>query len=152
MATDECGMPKLDSHGGLWIRLSILGVTCIGYGASEPHQKGADAIKTAISDAIKNAAMRFGVALDLWMTEVPETSLAVVRSIPSPPMDQDPWALESTSRIEINQDILAGSCEHGERQYKAAKDGKWAAYFCPEKAEGCQPLDAKTGKIWPAKK
>jgi len=60
------GMPLLDDCNGLWIRLTICGVSRIGYGASEPHQKGADAIKTAISDAIKNAAMRFGVALDLW--------------------------------------------------------------------------------------
>lgn len=53
------GMPLLDDHNGLWIRLTICGVTRIGYGASEPHQKGADAVKTAVSDAIKNAAMRF---------------------------------------------------------------------------------------------
>ena len=69
MAIGDTGMPILDDHNGLWIKLTICGVTRIGYGASEPHQKGADAVKTAISDAIKNAAMRFGVALDLWGAE-----------------------------------------------------------------------------------
>jgi hypothetical protein len=59
--TDQ-GLPVMDLHGGIWIRLEVLGVSRIGYGASESHQKGGDAIKTAISDAIKNAAMRFGVA------------------------------------------------------------------------------------------
>lgn len=66
MAISDNGSPVLDEFNGLWIRLTVCGVTRIGYGASEPHQKGADAVKTAISDALKNAAMRFGVALDLW--------------------------------------------------------------------------------------
>lgn len=86
MATDPAnGMPQLDEHNGLWIRLTVLGVSRIGYGASEPHQKGADAIKTAISDAIKNAAMRFGVALDLWGADSNGTSAEppfTLRSVP----------------------------------------------------------------------
>ena len=65
------GTPVIDGVGGLWIRLTLCESTRIGYGASDAHQKGADAIKSAISDAIKNAAMRFGVALDLWAKEAP---------------------------------------------------------------------------------
>ena len=48
--------------GGLWIRLTIAGVTRYGWG------DGPD-VKQQISDAIRNAAMRFGVALDLWSKE-----------------------------------------------------------------------------------
>lgn len=59
------GLPQFDDKGGLWIRLTIGGLTRFGYGDGA----GADAVKIAISDAIKNAAMRFGIALDLWKKE-----------------------------------------------------------------------------------
>lgn len=61
----EDGFPKFDSAGGLWIRLTVLGVTRIGYGAAD-GKKGSDAIKEIIGDALRNAGMRFGAALDLW--------------------------------------------------------------------------------------
>lgn len=64
-ATDEYGLPVLDRDGGLWIRLTILGITRIGYGDAQ-GKVGPDAMKERIGDAIRNAAMRFGVALDLW--------------------------------------------------------------------------------------
>lgn len=47
---------------GLWIMLTVCGVTRPGFGDTE-NGKGA---KEAIGDALRNAAMRFGVALDLW--------------------------------------------------------------------------------------
>lgn len=62
MAQDAAGLPVLDRAGGLWIRLTVLGITRPGYGDSE-NGKG---VKEAIGDALRNAAMRFGVALDLW--------------------------------------------------------------------------------------
>lgn len=65
MATDEMGLPALDRQGNLWIRLTIHGVTRIGVGDSG-NGKGP---KEAVGDAIRNAAMRFGVALDLWSKE-----------------------------------------------------------------------------------
>jgi hypothetical protein len=57
-AIDENGLPAYQ-NGCLWIRLTICGVTRVGVG------DGPDA-KQRIGDAIRNAAMRFGVALDLW--------------------------------------------------------------------------------------
>jgi hypothetical protein len=68
LATDPNGMPLLDDFGGLWIDLTVAGVTKVGYGWAD-GDKGGNAIKEAIGDAIRNAAMRFGVALDLWMKE-----------------------------------------------------------------------------------
>jgi hypothetical protein len=62
MATDEYGNPQPDAAGNLWIRLTVCGVTRIGVG------DGAT-MKIRIGDAIRNAAMRFGVALDLWSKE-----------------------------------------------------------------------------------
>lgn len=62
---DANGSPFLDKNGGLWIKLTVCGITRLGYG--HPDGKiGGDAIKEAIGDAMRNAAMRFGAALDLW--------------------------------------------------------------------------------------
>lgn len=59
------GLPALTPDGGLWIRLTVAGVTRIGYGGAD-GKTGDDGVKEAVSDAIKVTAMRFGVALDLW--------------------------------------------------------------------------------------
>ena len=59
------GLPALDRNGGLWIKLTVLGVTRLGYGAAD-GKSGGDANKEIIGDALRNAAMRFGAALDLW--------------------------------------------------------------------------------------
>lgn len=64
-AVDADGLPKLDERGGLWIRLTVCGITRIGYGDAG-NSKGTQAIKEAIGDALRNAGMRFGAALDLW--------------------------------------------------------------------------------------
>ncbi len=65
VAFNEQGLPVLDQRGGLWIRLTVAGVTRLGYGHAG-EKTGPDAVKEAIGDCIRNAAMRFGVALDLW--------------------------------------------------------------------------------------
>ena len=71
------GAPVMTKEGGMWIRLTILGVTRPGYGNC-PNKFGpaqgkstdafkeltGDVMKELIGDAIRNAAMRFGVALD----------------------------------------------------------------------------------------
>ena len=61
-ALDDAGLPALDRGGNLWIRLTICGTTRIGVGDGK-------SAKECIGDAIRNAAMRFGVALDLWAKE-----------------------------------------------------------------------------------
>lgn len=63
------GLPAFDENGGLWIKLTVCGVTRYGYG--EPQGRdNYDRVKGAIGNALRNAAMRFGVALDLWAKEV----------------------------------------------------------------------------------
>lgn len=59
------GTPAFDKTGGLWIKLTVCGVTRLGYGAAD-GKSGGDAVKEIIGDALRNAAMRFGAALDLW--------------------------------------------------------------------------------------
>jgi hypothetical protein len=62
---DDKGLPALDANGGLWIKLTVCGVTRMGYGDAQ-GKTGPDAMKERIGDALRNAAMRFGAALDLW--------------------------------------------------------------------------------------
>ncbi len=59
------GLPAFDRNGGLWIKLTVDNVTRLGYGAAD-GKAGGDAVKEIIGDALRNAAMRFGAALDLW--------------------------------------------------------------------------------------
>jgi len=61
----ESGDPKFDAIGGMWIKLTVCGVTRLGYGNAD-GKTGGNAIKEVIGDALRNAAMRFGAALDLW--------------------------------------------------------------------------------------
>lgn len=65
VALGEDSLPKIDAQGGLWIRLTVLGVTRLGYGDAD-GKTGPSAMKERIGDALRNAAMRFGAALDLW--------------------------------------------------------------------------------------
>ena len=45
--------------------MTVCGITRLGYGHSD-GKSGGDAVKEVIGDALRNAAMRFGAALDLW--------------------------------------------------------------------------------------
>lgn len=65
LAMTPDGLPVMDNLGGMWIRLTVCGVTRLGYGHAG-NKEGGDAIKEVIGDALRNAAMRFGAALDLW--------------------------------------------------------------------------------------
>ena len=62
------GLPAFDGSGGLWINLTVCGVTRLGYGhaATKPGIDPGAREKEVIGDALRNAAMRFGAALDLW--------------------------------------------------------------------------------------
>lgn len=68
LALTSEGLPLFDASGGLWIKLSVGGMTRLGYGHAlekdyaEPGMRE----KEVIGDALRNAAMRFGAALDLW--------------------------------------------------------------------------------------
>jgi hypothetical protein len=72
-ALDANGLPLMDESGGLWIRLTLCGVTRIGYGDAS-GKKGPNAVKEAIGDALRNAGMRFGAALDLWCKGDPDVA------------------------------------------------------------------------------
>jgi hypothetical protein len=112
----ELGLPALDQNGGMWIKLTVCGITRLGYGDA-PNKKGGDATKEIIGDALRNSAMRFGAALDLWhkgdlhADDEPETQDAggnenqAAKSEPQvvPIIDQNQWNQISAYCVENGQ-------------------------------------------------
>ena len=63
----EHGRPAITERDGiatLWVRLTLLGKTMLGCGSV--HATKEDLDKELIGDSLRNAAMRFGIALALW--------------------------------------------------------------------------------------
>ena len=90
------GLPAFDKTGGLWIRLFVCGHSRIGYGhaAGKTHMDVGAREKEVIGDALRNAAMRFGAALDLWhkgdlhvddeeITPQPQKQMPIKQALPS---------------------------------------------------------------------
>lgn len=98
---DSFGSPYVDENGGLWIRLTVGGTTRLGYGHAD-GKKGGDAVKEAIGDAIRNAAMRFGVALDLWRKE----TAVVEDEVPSREVER-PVQTQEERKTELRGQIAA---------------------------------------------
>lgn len=65
VATNDDGTPKIENNS-MWIRLTICGVTRLGYGDAELTFGKKSVIKEIIGDAIRNAGMRFGLGLNMW--------------------------------------------------------------------------------------
>ena len=68
LATTAEGLPRFDETGGLWIKLTVCGVSRLGYGHAvrKEQMDPGSREKEVIGDALRNAAMRFGAALELW--------------------------------------------------------------------------------------
>jgi hypothetical protein len=131
-------LPMLDENGGLWITLTIGGKTRTGYGHAD-GKTGGDAIKEAISDAIKTTAMRFGVALEQWMTDatLPEFDDA---DLVEPPVELEPQT-EEEQRTELRGQITAVGKAHGWNATQAAAEfSRWS---------GGQQLDLRTAGVAP---
>jgi len=59
--------PILVEMATMWGKLTLCGVTRWAVGSVEAHKPDLD--KELVSDFLRNAAMRFGVALSLWMKD-----------------------------------------------------------------------------------
>ena len=86
---DQPGLPAftLDDQGrpiGLWIYLHVCGVRRPGYGSCLPGKS--DAVKELIGDALRNAAMRFGVGINLWGKDHPEKDKPAPRKAKATPL------------------------------------------------------------------
>lgn len=67
LATDGSHLPLVTNVGGdavLWIRLTIGDVTKLGVGTCSKDRSDRD--KVLIGDALRNAGLRFGMALEMW--------------------------------------------------------------------------------------
>lgn len=103
LATDDFGLPVLDREGNLWIRLTVHGHTRLGVGDGP-------SMKVRIGDALRNAAMRFGVALDLWSKEELESAGDFPEQAPqhvSPPVSTPADGARRELRAVLDQHRIA---------------------------------------------
>jgi hypothetical protein len=79
------GAPVINITGGIatmWIELTVLGKTIIGVGSCKADKD--DAAKELIGDALRNAAMRFGIAINLWSkSDTPASAPRTIRQQPT---------------------------------------------------------------------
>lgn len=149
VAFDGNGMPAYDREGGMWIRLTVCGVTRLGYGHAG-EKRGGDAVKEIIGDALRNAAMRFGAALDLWHKGDLHADVEAAASDNNPkannvtkitPMDgvwdgiAEDRAAEIRDIAAVAQEYLDGDDIAGARDYLAraglkSADEQSAAFSC----------------------
>jgi hypothetical protein len=111
---DPKGLGLPTSNDGMWIRLTVCGVTRLGFGSSDGKQ-GGDGVKEVIGDALRNAAMRFGAALDLWhkgqLHEDEEPATAPTAAKPEPvkaeaPEGFDNWMADMQAVADNGLDAL----------------------------------------------
>jgi len=115
LALAENGYPVVDKDGGMWIKLTVCGVTRLGYGDNQ-NRPGGDGTKERIGDALRNAAMRFGAALDLWHKGDLHESVAEEPEPPKKPKKQ-PLDTDFLTRMKKAKEIV------GENDYYAALGG-----------------------------
>jgi hypothetical protein len=130
VAFNDHGLPAFDPSGGLWIRLTVCGVTRLGYGhaAAKPQMDPGSREKEVIGDALRNAAMRFGAALDLWhkgdlhLSE--DASEATEQAAPAPEAPK--------LTLAERADVLVSALNHAATP--AALKAAWAkgAFLCAE--------------------
>jgi hypothetical protein len=112
LALGPDGLPQFDKSGGLWIRLTVCGVSRLGYGNAEgkAHMEVGAREKEVIGDALRNAAMRFGAALDLWH----KGQLHEDERTQEPPDGYESWVLD----MEV---VAANGIEGFRKLYKATR-------------------------------
>jgi len=101
-------LPPALREGGLWINLTVLGVTRPGFGDAQ-GKTGPNAVKEMIGDALRNASMRFGVALDLW-AKGDRTWAKAADETPESQVTERPAAVPANN--DAQQDALAASSRH----------------------------------------
>lgn len=128
--------PKLDSNGGMWMRVTIAGVTRLGYGDGG-GKRGPDALKVAIGDGLRNAGMRFGAGLDMWRKDA-EPADSDSSPTSKPPQQQrtnKAWLTGMKKRIaaagseqellslanEIEAKVSGGFCEQSDYEQLCAQ-------------------------------
>lgn len=143
VAFAEDGAPLISRRGDdavLWVRLTVCGVTRLGVGIAR-----ADAFeleKQLISDALRNGAMRFGVALDLWSKQ----DLHDVAAEPQPPL---PEGFASVEEFRAARDALAERVSRLDTDARPAFDA-WKAdqgFPVPWPRAAIEAMDAELDRL-----
>lgn len=133
-------LPPAMREGGLWINLTVLGVTRPGFGDAE-GKRGGNAVKEAIGDALRNAGMRFGVALDLWAKgdrerfhakdETPESLVAdpAAEAQAASPQQEALAASSRHTRSEVLDDMTRDEMPEDDRRRWDAHMAAWMDTF-----------------------
>jgi hypothetical protein len=94
-----------DKRSRMWIKMTVCGVTRLGVGIADSWKEELE--KELISDALRNAAMRFGVALDLWSKEDLAKQATAHEDGPPPEATRAPGATPDESEKEAVDRINA---------------------------------------------
>ena len=130
------GTPMIVTEGKdavMWIRLTVCGVTRLGVGIVEAGSFEIE--KQLIGDALRNAAMRFGVAVDLWAKheamdstiEVADDSPTPIRPTPEPKADDEPLADGMVATRAAKSALVAAYEAAGAADAKDAAAAAWQA-------------------------
>lgn len=134
LSVDDNGLPLIVNNS-LWIKLTVCGVTRLGFGEAQGKQ-GGDAIKEIIGDCIRNGAMRFGAALDLWH----KGDL----HIDDPDMQKEPTKKTPTKTIEdFEKEFLECKTISELSSSWALVPKKWQAALLVQKDKAKTALDDK---------
>jgi len=117
---------------GLWIRLTVLGVTRLGFGSCPPNQF--DPEKVLIGDALRNAAMRFGVALDLWVKGRTPDSEQHSHGAETPHQQARP-TISKSHKEKVDRIVAAATAD---AEYKA---------WCREQFPGKKPVELSSSQL-----
>jgi len=131
------GTPMIVTEGRdavMWIRLTVCGVSRLGVGIVEASSFELE--KQLISDSLRNAAMRFGVAVDLWAKhEALESTIESADESPAPiaptpaaaPAEAEPLAEGMVATREAKQQLVAALEAAGATDPKASAAAAWKA-------------------------
>ena len=144
MSMDDEGQPRLvmDDQGrtvGLWIYLHVCGVRRPGYGSCLPGKS--DAVKELIGDALRNAAMRFGVAINLWGKDHPEKDAPKPRKAKATPLPS-PVRETHDQKDEGKEAYEALVAEHGKDLVNGAMAMFGVARFSELTPDRVQEIEA----------
>lgn len=89
------GVSRVNDMVVMWGRLTVLGKSLLGVGSAKFDKQDLD--KELIGDFLRNASMRFGVALSLWSKAEWEHEAK-----PSKPVDADPLVSEGNKARIVN--------------------------------------------------
>lgn len=131
------GLPAFDSDGGLWITLTVCGVSRLGYGnaAESEYKEIGSRQKEVIGDALRNAAMRFGAALELW-----HKGDLHVQETPGQIVDQS-IAMEGMAP-EVSKAIRDEALKIGVDFYQVGAKAALGSWLAFKKSAGEQEIEA----------